>query len=115
MHDALFSEAADLLAAGRSVILDATFLEPGHRARASDLARRFGLSLSAVWLEGPAELLRARLAARTGDASDATPETLDLQVRRAFGEIAWPRLGADLDAASAALEVWGVTAGAFKP
>lgn len=115
VHDALFAEASDLLGAGRSVILDATFLDPNHRARASDLARRLGLSLSAVWLEGPAEVLRARLAARTGDASDATPETLDLQARKAPGEIAWPRLGADLDAASAALEVFRPAPGASPP
>ena len=106
VHDTLFGEAASLLGAGRSVILDATFLDPGHRARASELARLSGRSLSAVWLEGPAEVLKTRLAARTGDASDATPETLDLQARAATGQIEWPRLGADLDADSAALNVF---------
>ncbi|MCA6312198.1 AAA family ATPase, partial [Phenylobacterium sp.] len=95
--------------AGRSVILDATFLDPGHRARASQLAGLSGRSLSAVWLEGPTEVLKARLAARTGDASDATPETLELQARSASGQIDWPRLGADLDATSAALDVFSRT------
>jgi len=109
VHDALFAEAASLLGAGRSVILDATFLDPGHRARASQLARLSGRSLSAVWLEGPTEVLKARLAARTGDASDATPETLELQARSASGQIDWPRLGADLDATSAALDVFSRT------
>jgi aminoglycoside phosphotransferase family enzyme/predicted kinase len=112
VHDALFSEAAGLLAAGRSVILDATFLEVRHRTRAGDLADRFGSPLGAVWLEAPVDLLRARLAGRTGDASDATPETLDLQVQRAPGPIDWPRLRTDLDLAASALDVFAPSTGA---
>ena len=112
VHEALFAEAEDLLSAGRSVILDATFLDPGHRARAADLAGRCGTPLGAVWLEAPVDLLRARLAARSGDASDATPETLDLQVQRSPGPIEWPRLRTDLDVAAAALEAFARTSGA---
>ncbi|MFM1959730.1 MAG: hypothetical protein RL588_1247 [Pseudomonadota bacterium] len=111
VHEALFAEAEELLGAGRSVILDATFLDPGHRARAADLAGRLGVALAAVWLEAPADLLRARLAGRSGDASDATPETLDLQARRGTGPIGWPRLRTDLDVTEAALEAFDRTSG----
>lgn len=106
------SEAAALLAAGRSVILDATFLDPAWRAAAGDLAARCGVDFRGVWLEAPADLLRARLEARTGDASDATTETLDQQVARSAGEVTWPRLQADLDAAARALEVFAPQTGA---
>jgi predicted kinase len=111
VHQVLFAEAEELLAAGRSVILDATFLDPGHRARTSELAGRLGVPFGAVWLEAPVDLLRARLAGRSGDASDATPETLELQVQRELGPIEWRRLRTDLDVTAATLEAFGQTSG----
>ena len=114
VHAALIGEAASLLAAGRSVILDATFLDPGARHAAADLARRLGLPFAAVWLEGSAEVLKTRLASRTGDASDATVQTLDQQATRDVGSIDWPRLRAELDAKPAALEVFARASGAAQ-
>ncbi len=111
VHQVLFAEAEELLAAGRSVILDATFLDPGHRAQTSELAGRLGVPFGAVWLEAPVDLLRARLAGRSGDASDATPETLELQVKRGQGPIEWRRLRTDLDVTAATLEAFGQTSG----
>lgn len=92
VYAALFAEAADLVAAGRSVILDATFLEAGRRAEAEALAARLGLTLEGLWLEAPEAVLRDRLARREGDASDATPETLAAQLGRDAGPVAWTRL-----------------------
>jgi predicted kinase len=92
VYAALFAEAADLVAAGRSVILDATFLEAGRRAEAGALAARLGLTLEGLWLEAPEAVLRDRLARREGDASDATPETLAAQLGRDAGPVAWTRL-----------------------
>ena len=112
VHAALFAEAKSLLAAGRSVILDATFLDPEHRGAAADLADRLGLPFAAVWLEGTPEVLKTRLAGRSGDASDADVQTLEQQAKRDAGSIAWPRLRAELDATPAALEVFARASGA---
>ena len=114
IHAALFAEATSLLAAGRSVILDATFLDPEHRGAAADLADRLGLPFAAVWLEGTPEVLRSRLAGRSGDASDADFQTLEQQATRDAGSIAWPRLRAELDATPAALEVFARASGAAQ-
>ena len=114
VHAALFAEATSLLAAGRSVILDATFLDPEHRGAAADLADRLGLPFAAVWLEGTPEVLRSRLAGRSGDASDADLQTLEQQATRDAGSIAWSRLMAELDATPAALEVFARASGAAQ-
>ena len=91
-YGAMFVEARALLAAGRAVILDASFLEPAHRQRAEALAREAHVSFQAAWMEAPAALLEARIAARTDDASDATPAVLQDQLRRELGPIDWPKV-----------------------
>ena len=105
VYDTLFSEAGQALAAGRAVVLDATFISPELRARAEALARRTGVPFAGVWLEAPAEILAARIGARHGDASDATVETLQMQIDREVGDIAWTRVDASGPAAEAA-EAW---------
>jgi hypothetical protein len=103
-YDEMFAIAARVLRAGRSVVLDAVFQRPEEREPAAKLAAGLGLRFGGVWLEGPAAELRQRLAARTGDASDAGAAALDDQLSRDTGAIDWDRLDArDLDAAAAAV------------
>jgi aminoglycoside phosphotransferase family enzyme/predicted kinase len=80
---ALASAAATLLLAGYDVIVDATHLSAARRASCAEVARRVGTTL--MWLECTADesVLRARVAARRGDASEATPEILTRQLARA--------------------------------
>lgn len=59
------------LAAGRPVVVDASFTQAQQRAPFAALARRLGVACLAVEVEAPLEVVRARLAARVGDASDA--------------------------------------------
>lgn len=73
---ALFEAAAAAAAAGHAVIADATFIDPAHR-RAVVVAAGTAPFLG-IWLHAPVAVLEARIAARTGDASDA-----DLAVLRA--------------------------------
>lgn len=102
-YDALFDAARALLKAGRAVVLDATFINPALRARAEDLAAECGVPFEGVWLEAPAEVLEARVAARTGDASDATVEVLhDQMAQLARTELGWPRVETSGDVAAAA-------------
>ena len=91
-YDALIEEARAILKAGRGVVLDATFLDGGLRGRAEQLARDCGVPFHGIWLEAPLATLKARVAGRTGDASDATVATLDDQRARLTAEATWTRL-----------------------
>ena len=88
------ARAETALAAGHSVILDAVFAQAGERAAATELARRTKAHFAAVWLEAPLEVLTDRLAARHGDASDATEEVVAKQLRYDIGHLDWPRVSA---------------------
>jgi hypothetical protein len=86
--------ARRVLGAGHSVVLDAVFLKPEERAAARAVAIAARAPFGGFWLEGRADELRGRLAARTGDASDAAPAVLDEQLARDPGPIDWERLDA---------------------
>ncbi|HEY3695902.1 AAA family ATPase [Phenylobacterium sp.] len=114
VYDALFAEAGRALAAGRAVALDATFLQPELRARAADAARKAGVPFQGVWLQAAPEVLAARVAARRGDASDATLATLKAQLAADPGVIDWAVVDATGPAAAAA-EAWAGSAPASDP
>jgi predicted kinase len=73
VHAAMFDAARQALAAGRSVVVDAVFLDPAHRAG----RRRAGGIPSPDLAAGADRGAAARVSARRGDASDATVEVLD--------------------------------------
>jgi predicted kinase len=81
--------ARRLLAAGRAVVLDAVFLRPEERAAARAIAADACVPFQGAWLQGRPDELRARLDARTGDASDADAAVLDEQLDRDPGVIDW--------------------------
>ena len=71
-----------------------TFRDPALRRRAEDLARDAGAPFAGFWLEGDPETLAKRIAARTDDPSDATPEVMRRQIASGAGEIGWTRIDA---------------------
>lgn len=76
-YDRLFALAAEHLAAGAPVLLDAAFLSSEQRAAAAEVARRAGVRFLLVETVCDAATVEARLAARAarGDSpSDATTE-----------------------------------------
>jgi aminoglycoside phosphotransferase family enzyme/predicted kinase len=91
VYGALLDAARDALAAGRAVVLDAAFLRPEERAAAEALAREAGVPFEGLWLEATPDVLRARVAARTGDASDADVAVLERQLAFDVGEISWTK------------------------
>jgi uncharacterized protein len=97
VYEAMFHTARQLLAAGRPVVLDAAFLAPDERAEAEATARAAGVPFTGLWLEGDAETLRARIAARRGDASDADERVLEGQLGRDLGLLDWRRISAQSD------------------
>ena len=90
--------ARRLLAAGQAVVMDAVYLGPESRRAVERLAADSGVPFYGVWLQGDPDRLRARLAARTGDASDADASVLAEQLATDPGPMAWTVQGAsDLD------------------
>jgi uncharacterized protein len=103
VYDEVFVIARDLLQAGRAAVLDATFTDPGLRARAEALAAACGVPFRGAWLTAPVGVLEARVAGRVGDASDATLEVLHDQIARHGGElVGWPEVDATLPTERAA-------------
>ena len=76
----LLELARDLLAAGWPVIVDAAFLRRKERAAFSALAAELGIGFAILATEAPANELRRRIAARSGDASEATLDVLERQM-----------------------------------
>jgi aminoglycoside phosphotransferase family enzyme/predicted kinase len=98
VYGAMREEAERLLRAGHGVVVDAVFDRPKERSGLARLARMVHAPFSGFWLEAPAEVLEARIGARSLDASDATSEVLRKQLALDLGEIEWPRLDASGEA-----------------
>jgi hypothetical protein len=100
VYETLCGEADRLLAAGCTVIADATFLEPSERAAIQAVADRRQVPFARIWLDAPDAVLTARLAARAGDASDATPAVLERQRQHASVPPDWAGFAADVPAST---------------
>lgn len=93
-----FAMAEAAAGAGHTVIADAAFLDPAMRTGIEAAAGRAGVPFQGLWLEAPMDVLRARVAARTGDASDADLAVLEKAAKADPGSIRWVRLDAASDA-----------------
>lgn len=100
VYDALCREADQLLAAGCTVIADATFLAPSERAAIQAVADRRQVPFARILLDAPDAVLASRLSARTGDASDATPAVLKSQRSDAATPSDWASFAADIPAST---------------
>jgi predicted kinase len=67
-NDSLAEQARVAARSGHATIIDATFLDAQVRQAIVPSGRRF----LGIWLHAPLDVLEQRIAARTGDASDAT-------------------------------------------
>ncbi|MDR3453749.1 MAG: AAA family ATPase [Rhodoferax sp.] len=84
-YEHLFKMTRIALQAGFPVVLDAAFLRRAERTEALALARALGVPFSIVACEAPLPVLRARLLARQGDASEA-----DIAVLNGLSAVAEP-------------------------
>jgi aminoglycoside phosphotransferase family enzyme/predicted kinase len=81
VYDRLLDCARTVLESGELAIVDAAFLRREERARFIALAKTLGVPVTIVHCHAADSELRARLQARVGDASEATPEVLTRQYR----------------------------------
>jgi aminoglycoside phosphotransferase family enzyme/predicted kinase len=95
VYDRLLADGRACLEAGQSVILDATFLDPAERGAARALATELACAAAFVWLTAPPDVLRARVAARRNDASDADEAVVRAQLARDPGPLDWSEVCAD--------------------
>ncbi|MEI7871533.1 MAG: AAA family ATPase [Alphaproteobacteria bacterium] len=89
VYAALLARAERVLRAGHSVVLDAVFAREDERRAAEALATKVGVPFEGIWLDVPKDVAQARVAARKGDASDATPDVVERQFGYDLGEISW--------------------------
>ncbi|WP_232702909.1 AAA family ATPase [Halobacterium wangiae] len=89
VYEELFDRATETLRQRRSVVLDGTFTYREHRGDARRTAQAVGVPLSLVKVACDEDVVRERIRARTGDASDADFE-IHKQYREEFEPIAGP-------------------------
>ena len=114
VYESLMTRAASLLAAGQAVIVDAVMLDPADRRAVEQVARAQDVRFDGLWLSAPAKALAARVRARRGDASDATPEVVEAQLGVDPGALDWHRIasgGAPEQVAAAARAALGLGPG----
>ncbi len=91
IYKLLKEKAQVVLAAGRSVIVDAVYAREEQRRDIETAAVGLGIPFHGLWLEADRDALMARVTERQTDASDATSETVEAQLRAEVGPIspAW--------------------------
>jgi aminoglycoside phosphotransferase family enzyme/predicted kinase len=110
----LLRRAAELLALGESVVLDASWTAAGPRERAAGTARAADAEMVALCCAAPAAVAAERIRTRRGSASDATVAVAE---RMAIVADPWPdsvvvRTDAPLDRSLAqAARAWDETTG----
>jgi aminoglycoside phosphotransferase family enzyme/predicted kinase len=97
----LHDKAAAALRAHHAVVLDAVYDSEHERREIEDLARSLEVPMRGLWLHADAATLVARVEARHGDASDATPQVVRQQLAGCIGGLSaqWHRLDAGGDPA----------------
>ena len=89
VYKRMLKDASRVLRAGKTVILDATFLDDETRAAAQSAAKRTGAAFHGVFLTAPRPVLLGRARQRAGGASDATASVLESQLERPPPSIRW--------------------------
>jgi aminoglycoside phosphotransferase family enzyme/predicted kinase len=91
--DAVYAElrarAAQALAAGHGVVLDAVHLTEAERAASARVAQVAGVAFAGLWLDAAPAVLMARVDARQADASDADAAVVRRQIARAGAVADW--------------------------
>ena len=93
-YGVLFADAATCLAAGQTLIADATFVRPQDRDSLAQIAADAGAHFTGIWLDITEADAIVRVANRTNDPSDADTNIVTQQRQEHAGAISWHRLDA---------------------
>lgn len=96
VYDVLLKKARMALAAGHGVIVDAVYLAEDERNAIEQVARDLNVPFGGLWLTAPEEVMVQRVARRSNDASDATPDVVrrQLEWRGRASAAAWVTIDA---------------------
>ena len=86
----MLARAALLLSQGRSVVLDATWLEPRRRAEAETVAADAHAELVEICCTAPRGELERRITARARRGTDPSEATVEVLGAQLAGAAAWP-------------------------
>jgi len=89
VNNVLVEHACSVSAGGHTVIVDATFLDPGLRRRIAAEVVAANVRFIGVWLHASLSVLEARINARRADASDATVAILHRAAAKDPGDLDW--------------------------
>lgn len=103
VYEEMFRRAGERLSRGGEVVLDATFEKRRNRDQAAAAARAAGAEFEIFEVTCSEAETRKRLAARTGDPSDATWDVY-LKGRAAFEPLTEPRVTIDTSGTRAEVE-----------
>jgi predicted kinase len=94
VYNALFTEAAAILASGHGAMVDAVFARESERNAIEEIAAQHNVPFIGLWLEAPLPVMEQRVGRRRDDASDATVEVVRRQQAYDIGRMTWRRIGA---------------------
>ena len=100
VYSTLAEQAARILRAGHSVIVDAVFSRAADRDAIEHVAAAASVPFMGFWLEAPEPTLMDRTSQRHGDASDADGSVVRTQRAHDIGDMRWCRVDASVPAAS---------------
>lgn len=94
VYGAVAEQAAALVRAGHSAIVDAVHARPADRQAIEDVAARASVPFVGLWLDAPERVLIERSRHRRPDPSDADAAVIRLQRAQEVGTIHWDRIDA---------------------
>jgi hypothetical protein len=86
--------AGHILAGGHSAIMDAVYGTDDERMEIEAVAKLANARFDGLWLDADERVLMTRIAARSGDASDATKAVLKNQIANIAAPSEWTRIDA---------------------
>ncbi len=91
----IIARARETAASGWVAVIDAVFLRERERRAVEEAARAAGAHFRGLWLEASPETLKRRVGRRFHDASDATPQVVDMQLAQRPEVSEWMRIPAE--------------------